>query len=175
MDVRLADLIGPMLGADFLYAEGEVLDENSDRATAVVHRFWAHRHDWRVERTDGVVFIDGPEGSTTVVKGQVTERHSQRHSPGTHVPEKLLRPQFAPVWGRPGEDWRLTDHIQSLPDDGLVRVQLQGTGARYQEHGGIDVDPQTGRLHALETPGFTWRLLSLREVAEEVPTQLFTF
>lgn len=40
---RVVDLIGPMLGAGFFFAEGEVQEENPDLPGSIVHRFWAHR------------------------------------------------------------------------------------------------------------------------------------
>lgn len=163
-----------MLGADFLYVSGELLDINRGRPKPVRHRFWAHRQNWRVERDDGVTFIDGDSGSVTIVHGRVRER-GPRHGPGFNLAERMLRPQYASIWGRPGDDWRLSDNIDpvSSQQPTLARIELLGSPERFSERGRAEVDPDTGRLWRLETPGYTWELLTLSEDADADPEHLF--
>lgn len=170
--MELTDLIGPMLGAEFLYAEGEVAETNSELPTPVVHTFWSYRKRWRVERDDGVVLIDGPDRSITLVDGRTIETAPRPHGPGFHLAERLLRPRYAPVWGRPGEDWQLTDEVED-GGDGLVSVRLRGTGGRHTERGSIVVDPRSGHLHRVTTPGFEWTLLRFQEESPRNVEELF--
>ena len=160
-DATLAELIGPMLGSAFLYAEGvvEVLDTAGE-----VHRerFWSMRGQrWRVERDDGTCDITvAGAGSVHLVRGSV-RASGPPLGDGFFPADLLLRPRTALIWGRSGEDWRMSDRIASAPD-GLVRIDLQPVGTRWEAH--CLVDPVSGWLHELVTGPRRLRLLEVDEV-----------
>ena len=162
------DLIGPMLGAAHAYIEGEAVhcrteDDSSEQRTE--YRFWADQTDLRVERSDGVVLVRGRDRSGDPLE-QVTYRRKilergPHLGPGRHEVERLLMPRSALIWGRPGEDWRLTEQVHELARD-RVRIRLASTqgedGAAF-----IEVDPDSGRLWTITVPGERWEITSLRD------------
>ena len=157
----LAELIGPMLGSAFLYVDGVV--EVGVAGEVHRERFWTMRGQcWRVERDDGITHVaDVGRGSVTLVRGGVREAGPPLGD-GFFPADLLLRPRTAGIWGRPGEDWRMTDEIEPAPG-GLVRVALQPVDSRWQAH--CVVDPVSGWMHELVTGPCRLRLLE----AEEVP------
>lgn len=173
MTPTLAELIGPMLGAGFVFAAGEVVEEDHARGEVLRHTFWARRHDWRVERSDGLVFVDGPEGSVTRYRSRVLEsRQGFRRPAGFHLPDRMLRPAHAYIWGRPGEDWRLSEDVTDA-GAGRVRVALVSTEGRDSGGAHVEVEVSTGRMFTLATPSFTWSLTRLEEDEREDSTDLF--
>ncbi len=169
----LADLIGPMLGADFLYADGLLVEITPEHPSGLEHRFWAYRTMWRVERSDGVAFVDSSSQSITKVNGRVQER-GPKHAPGLHLPERLLRPKYADIWGRPSDDWKLTGSVHLPADDhecvSLEIVRIGESGTR----GHLLVEQATGRIRRLERPGSVWDLVELNEESNGDPAGLFS-
>lgn len=165
-------LVGSMLGAQHLYVSGTLVETTDEQPDGRKHRFWSHNKKWRVERSDGLTFIDAPPESITVTNGQVQER-GPAHHPGFHLPERLLRPQFAPIWGRPTDDWRFSGEVQQVASNrGLVGLPLTHMEDN-SERGVAEVDPVTGRIYKLSTPRFTWELLDLSEESGDDLSRLF--
>lgn len=169
---RVLELVGTMLGAEHVYSAGllEVTVPGERRR----ERFWQLRgRQWRVERDDGLTFIsDQGVGSVTMVDGTVTERGPALR-PGVLLADQLLRPRYALVWGRPGEDWRLTDQLTEVAER-RVRVELHpvdGQAAR----GHLVVDPVTGILHELALGSSRTVLLALEEIGSPDTPALFAF
>ena len=168
----LADVIGPILGADFLFASGSVVETTPEHPDGLTHRFWGYRTMWRVERSDGVSFIDSPTESLTIVNGRRGER-GPRHAPGLHLPERMLRPRYADIWGRSGDDWRLTGEVRPSETDagevvlGIARVD------DMTEQGTVVVDRARGRIRRLARPGALWELVDLTEESDGDATGLF--
>jgi hypothetical protein len=135
-----------MLGAEHVYADGmvEVLDQDDKRH----ERFWHMRGgQWRVERDDGLTFIsDEAVGSIRRLPDGTTET-GPALGPGFFLADTLLRPRFAYIWGRPGEDWRLTDSITELGDRRL-RIELAAVENRLDSAHAV-IDPETGIIHEL--------------------------
>ena len=158
--MTLAELIGPMLGSALLYVDGVVeVDLGGE-----VHRerFWTMRGQrWRVEGDDGITHVsDAGRGSVTLVHGSVRDAGPPLPD-GFFAADRLLRPRTAGIWGRPGEDWRMSDRIEPAPD-GLVRLTLQPVDTRWPAH--CLVDPASGWLHELVTGPRRLRLLEVEEV-----------
>lgn len=164
----LGELIGPMLGADYLYLAGVLVDETDDRHFE--HRFIArHARDgaWlRVERSDGLLHTSGPIRSATyagprlVEQGPPLDRGSQEFEP-------LAQPRYAPIWGKPLAEQRLADEVEDLPS-GLCRVRLLDIRQPSVEVGELDVDPRTGRIMRMQTPR---RLLGFVDLSEDQPVE----
>ncbi|GAA4091926.1 hypothetical protein ACFFOS_23905 [Nocardioides kongjuensis] len=169
----LADVIGPMLGADFLYADGLILEITDEHPRGLEHRFWAYRTMWRVERSDGVKFIDSSDGSVTTVNGRVRER-GPRHASGLHLPERMLRPRYADIWGRSSDDWKLTGEVESSTDSpglvGLGIARIGESGIRGQ----VLVERVSGRIVRMDRPGAVWELVDLNEESDGDPAGLFS-
>src|SRR5215210_3991122 len=116
-----------MLGADFLYVHGELVERNLGESEQT-HEFWGYRRDrWRSERSDGLTFIDSPAGSATMHQQEVLEQSTAHHGLGFHLAERLLRPIHAPIWGRPSDDWRVSGPPAVLKDSGRLRSGLVAT------------------------------------------------
>lgn len=165
-------LVGAMLGAQHLYVSGTLVETTDEQPDGRKHQFWSHGKKWRVERSDGLVFVDAPPESITLSNGRLQER-GPAHHPGFHLPERLLRPQFAPIWGRPADDWRFNGEVQEV-GSGVDLVGLPLTHMEDDSQRGVaEVDLATGRIHALRTPRFTWELLDLSEESGEDLSQLF--
>lgn len=170
MDIEV--LIGRMLGADFLYAHGEIRETGAGGDEDWTHMFWGYRRwNWRTERSDGISFVDSQSGSLTLSGSKVLERAAVRHGPGFHLAERMLRPQYAPIWGRPGDDWRLKGPLTSL-NEGVERLDLVSTESGMVD-GHIEVETSTGRLTTLETSAHYWNLEWCTEESEGSPEELF--
>lgn len=173
--MELEELLGPMLGADFLYVHGELVEHHVSEESALTHEFWGHRRDrWRVQRSDGLSFIDAPAGSVTMSQREVLEQSTSRHGPGFHLAERLLRPIHAPIWGRVSDDWRLSGQPQPLEGSGRLQVGLVATEQPAERVGHIEVDPESGRLWNVTTPIFSWQLMWLTEESEDSLEELFS-
>lgn len=94
------------------------------------------------------MFIGGRDGSATVVGGRVREHAPLHHGSGFHLPERLLRPRYAPVWDRTGEDWQLTDEVGDA-GEGLGQVTLRGTAGALYPFRIVDGDWTYARWHPL--------------------------
>lgn len=171
--MQLEHLLGPMLGANFLYVHGELVERRLGELERI-HKFWGYRTDrWRTERSDGLTFIDAPSGSATMHRGKTLEQGRSRHSPGFHLAERLLRPIHAPIWGRKSDDWRLTGSPETL-DSGQLRLGLIDTEQPSDRTGYVEVDPACGRLWIVSTPTFSWELQWLDEESTGDPDELFS-
>lgn len=172
--VELEELLGPMLGADFLYVHGELLERHVGESE-LTHEFWGYRRDrWRSQRSDGLSFVDSPAGSLTMSRRKVLEQSASRHGPGFHLAERLLRPIHAPIWGRVTDDWRLSGAPEVLESSGRLRLGLVATEQPAERVGHIEVDPETGRLWNVTTPNFSWQLQWLTEESESSFDELFS-
>lgn len=170
MDVEV--LIGRMLGADFLYAHGQIRETRPDSAENWTHLFWGYRRsNWRTERSDGICFVDSAAGSVTLHGTKVLEQAGVRHGPGFHLAERMLRPQYAPIWGRPGDDWRLKGPPVPMSDR-VGRLDLVSTESEKVD-GCIEVEMSTGRLETLETSAYHWHMEWYTEESEGPPDDHF--
>lgn len=72
--------------------------------------------------------------------------------------DRLLQPRHLYIWGRRGEDWRLTDRVTPSDEvEGAHRVELEAAGRGAS--GAAHVQPHTGVVLLLDLPGHvTWRL-----------------
>lgn len=159
-ELLLSELIGPMLGATCLYVEGVV--EVGVGGEVHRERFWTMRGQrWRVERDDGTTQItDSGRGSVTVVRGSVREAGPPLGE-GYFAADLLLRPRTAGIWGRPGEDWRMSNRIEPA-SHGLVRLNLQPVDTSWQAY--CVVDPLSGWLYELVMGPRRLRLMHFDEV-----------
>jgi hypothetical protein len=161
-----------MLGADFLYASGLVVETTPEHPDGRRHRFWAYRTMWRVERSDGVTFIDAASESVTIVNGR-TGRRGPRHIAGLHLPDRMLRPKYADIWGRSSDDWRLTGAVDgSDTDPGCVAVEISRSDEQA-ERGIAVVELSSGRIRRLTRPELTWEMVELTEESDGDPALLF--
>lgn len=144
-------LIGDMLGASLPWAQGVVrVERASDQYS---ERFWQSRGEkWRIERSDGLIFTDHlAHESTTMLPGGPVERGPSTGLAFT-ASVQLLKPSKALIWGRPGEDWRLTSTVSATDRPGLWRVALQHTEDTSRV-GFILVEEGLGILHELNRDG----------------------
>ena len=170
--MQTLDLIGPMLGAAHVYLEGTAVRRTGGICPGSVerteYRFWATRHDLRVEDSDGLVQVRGRDATgrpahQVSFRGEVLET-GPHLGQGNHEIEQLWLPRLALIWGRPGEDWRLTEHVEAQSPD-RVRIRLAPTeaGGADQEGAYVEVDPDSGRLWTIALPGDRWEMVSIRE------------
>lgn len=173
--MRIVDLIGPMLGADHLLVEGVAL--HTTDSDQVEHRFWSRHEEFRVERSDNLTHVHGRDAggspaSVTIAQGRVLER-GPRASPSALGVARLLLPRFALIWGRPGEEWRLSEELGAGRTPAFVRVELLPTEPRRDEATAhIEVEIATGRLWVLDLPGNRWTLERVEDSHGD-PNELF--
>lgn len=152
--MKLPHVIGPMLGVSHNFVAGTLLTERrgSQERTA----FWVHRNRWRIEVENGPTHIITADNSVTIVPGHV-ERGPRMSLLGMDVPAMLM-PRYALIWGRPGEDWRLTDEI-SDSSHGLVEITLESIESPLR--GYAVVDPLHGVIHELALGDVVHRLTDM--------------
>lgn len=113
-----------------------------------------------IERSDGLVFTEQVGvGSATLAGGRIERGPSagfDRFAAG-----RLLAPRLALIWGRPGEVWRFSGHLDDL-GDGRWQLGLRRTDGSDLV-GRVVVEEQTGIVHELELDQdrFTLRWLDL--------------
>lgn len=132
------------------------------RGTEHTEEFWHLKPDrWRLIGSDGITRIQNEEqGATTIVhgrRGDVGPRFSL-----FFLPETMLRPARAPIWGRPGDDWRLTPEVDFLGGDlyriGLARNEDTSEYPDYHPSGHIVMDADHGVLRELVRDEFVVRV-----------------
>lgn len=157
MSLRVTDLIGPMLGAAHLCLSGEVAVHGDDGDYSL--RFWSRRSckDLRVQRDDGLVHVSTAAGSVTRWRGRVLDSGPPMNLGGDEV-ASLVMPRYAYIWGRPGEDWRLTEQVDET-QDGRQRISLAHTSRLDAGEAWIDVDAETGWLWEWRLPWRRWTLV----------------
>lgn len=171
--------MGVMLGATLgPHVEGQVREKRPGRPE-VTHKFWTDRGKlWRVERSDGLTYIDAKDGSATLNRRRIEEVAPVRHRAGFHLPARLLQPVYAPLWGRPDDDWcwgeatgsaGAANETPNMVEYGLLRNDGSG-----EQVGLARIDPATGWLWHVETPDFRWSLEAAgTEPAVPQPGRLF--
>ena len=154
MDV--GELVGLMLGAQPHYAVARIAVERSGRRAADYHVTVLRGTDWTIRR-GRLTHRVSPNGTTVERDGVVIDSGPPMRFEG-EAGVFLLMPRYALIFGRPGEDWRLTEDVTEHVDG--VRVTL-----RHVEHddchGSALVDPTTGMLRELVLDDTTWRLTEL--------------
>lgn len=161
--MTLGELIGPMLGADegFIYARGSGSEDGEQR-----EEVYARCGDSQaLVRSDGVTHVTTDAGSQTFVNGRLVDEGSPQSFRLGHT-DTLLHPRHMYVWGRNGEDWRLTEDLKPL-DDGTVEVVLQST--ERQDSGLLVVDPASGRVQHASFGGLRWTIDVVIDDPTEVP------
>lgn len=161
-DERVFVLIGRMLGASLPWAQGTVtVTHDDDQHT---ERFWQLRgRIWRVERSDGLTFIEREGIASRVLFADGRSESGPSAGVGRFAAGQLLRPASAPVWGRPGEDWRLAGTLEQA-GEGRWRLPLVHVEGGYP-HGHLVVDEVSGILHELALrPGVMIKLDFLETV-----------
>lgn len=154
----LSQIIGPMLKPSRRVANFGSVEFWFEGTLDHVEKFWQRRgQDWRVERSDGVTNISTPEGSLVTVGDRVERGPSLDLQ--TVMAATMLFPAMALIWGRPGEDWSMTDEVEDLADD-LVRVPLRHESNRNLG-AYLELDTQFYWLTRLVFP---WQELRLTEV-----------
>lgn len=161
-------LLGTMLGASLPWAQGTVSVERD--GDTYLERFYQVRgRTWRIER-DGLVFTDRPGYGSRVRYPDGREEHGPSGPIRQHAAVQLLRPVNALIWGRPGEDWRLTGN-SDLVAPGRWRVTLEHV-EDSSIPGHLVVDERTGVLHELALgAGHSLTLLELEAVNVEDLTE----
>jgi hypothetical protein len=162
---QIFTLIGRMLGAKQRWAEGTVrvhTGAGTDLDDNYVERFWHSRGRWRVERSDGLSFIEHVGvASTTRVADRVERGPSS--GIGRFACGRLLEPVNALIWGRPGEDWLPTGQLDAL-GEGRWKIWLERVDGAYPPHSGYAiVDEDAGFMHELRLGNDSYLLETFNE------------
>lgn len=155
--MNIKQLLDLMQGADYEYAEG-VLRVTEDQEVRI-ERFWTAGDDaWRLDRSDGMCFISNARlGSATFHNGRMLDAGPKLHLSLLSA-DWLLRPRFARIWGRPGDDWQMLGEPKPLGPE-LCELQLVHADDP-RTLGTLDIDQSTGRILVAQLSGRTSELLS---------------
>jgi hypothetical protein len=143
-DVELA-----LLSADYSRAEGRI--DVVERDVTVRSCRFVHipgRALLRVHcAVDGITYVGHGD------RAHIERPNGSRHPavPPTaprDIPNWLLCPALAPIWGRPGDGWRAALSGRSPLRDGAVTVPLRALDA-HQQDGYLDVVWPDGHLRVL--------------------------
>jgi hypothetical protein len=148
-------LIGRMLGASELAVHA--VGRGVTSGQSCVERYWRSGDLHRLERQGDVVHVSRPEVSRTYVNGRLVDE-GPKMAGALGWTDSLLHPAQLYVWGRPGEDWRLTTDVKvdgHREDCYLVRVAHQ---EERDLSGVLSVEFSTGRVKHLELMDETWEL-----------------
>lgn len=169
-DHRVFELIGMMLGAKLNWAQGRVRVQRRGEPQIVTEDFWQRRDKlWRIERSDGLVSTESDAGSQTRMNGGRIET-GPKTGRSAYYSRQLLAPVGAYIWGRSGEDWRLTGELSDA-DEGS-RIELEHvTDPSLKGH--IVVDQSSGILWNLTMNDVSASLISLDRVNSAELTESF--
>ncbi|GAA1753768.1 hypothetical protein [Aeromicrobium alkaliterrae] len=150
-------ILGPLLGAQYAFARGVIsADFPQDPAVEEAFVYRGQPLEWSSRSTTGVAVETSMSESTTTA-GDHVEVGPPQHMAGTYF-GKLLRPKYAYIWGRPGEDWHPSGRVDRV---GLnFRVELVSDEVARGEGWAI-VDHQDFFLHELHTDDTTFRMLEI--------------
>lgn len=147
-----------MLGAQHAFARGVIsADFPQDPAIEEAFIYRGHPLEWSSRSTAGVAVESDARGSATTAADHL-ESGPPQHMSGTYF-GKLLRPKYAYIWGRPGEDWRPSGRVDRVGPN--FRVELVSDELARGE-GWAVVDHQDFFLHELHTDGTTFRMREIR-------------
>jgi hypothetical protein len=109
---------------------------------------------WRMQMDDGPLIESNAEGS--MIKVGHESRVGPPINPQNIFGASLVMPRYALIWGRPGEDWRLSDIEPSRASD-PIHLRLAPTSGENRE-GFALVDRKEGFLRRLTIGTQEWHL-----------------
>lgn len=144
MDLGL--IIGEMLGVVHKYIEG-VIEVRYPDVDPYELKFWHCGTSWRWDRLGGGKTLT--DDSTSVVwEGKWTTGPAMDLG-GLEVPS-LVVPRYAYIWGRPGEDWRLSEPVMHLKEAELVEIRV--LSVEGPDRGRLVFDRSANVIKTLELP-----------------------
>lgn len=167
----LETIIGPLLSTRADPLRAEITYTEHDRPTRPTrHRVWLEvKGVYRHEQPPAPTVLQHRTGSSLVSPDGTVQR-GPRISAGGHSPLSLLHPRDLYIWGRTGEDWRLTSAITPI-DPTHLRVELVSTEG-HDDSAHIEVDTTRWVITTVTTPSDTWRITHLEDLDMDPATFL---